>query len=91
MPGARRAGGRDTTGYSVRPASPAGWQEEHRSPVREGKLCAVTETAGKYARFELERRFLVAQLPKRIAQADAWLIEDRYITGTQLGSVRRSV
>jgi CYTH domain-containing protein len=38
--------------------------------------------AGKYARFELERRFLVERLPD--AAEPVWLINDRYIDGTWL-------
>jgi CYTH domain-containing protein len=44
--------------------------------------------AGKYARFELERRYFVAQLPEGIAQDDGWLITDHYVIGTRL-RVRR--
>jgi CYTH domain-containing protein len=40
--------------------------------------------AGKYARFEVERRFLVKYLPKRIAQDQGWRITDRYIDNTRL-------
>ena len=39
---------------------------------------------GKYARFELERRFLVHHLPEGIAEGGGWLITDRYITETRL-------
>jgi CYTH domain-containing protein len=40
--------------------------------------------AGKYARFELERRFLVEHLPERQAQDQGWRITDRYIDNTRL-------
>ena len=40
--------------------------------------------AGKYARFELERRFLVERLPDGIAHDRGWLIVDRYIENTHL-------
>jgi CYTH domain-containing protein len=40
--------------------------------------------AGKYARFELERRFLVDHLPERKAQDQGWRITDRYINKTRL-------
>ncbi|HEU6446475.1 MAG TPA: hypothetical protein VFL61_15585, partial [Gaiellaceae bacterium] len=40
--------------------------------------------AGKYARSELERRFLVEHLPERIAQEQGWRITDRYINNTRL-------
>lgn len=40
--------------------------------------------AGKYARFELERRFLVGRLPEGIAEKRGWRITDRYIRNTQL-------
>jgi CYTH domain-containing protein len=40
--------------------------------------------AGKYARFELERRFLLERIPDGVAGADGWAITDRYITGTRL-------
>ena len=40
--------------------------------------------AGKYARFELERRFLLARLPEGISEAGAWTVTDRYVTGTRL-------
>jgi CYTH domain-containing protein len=39
---------------------------------------------GKYARFELERRFLVERLPEGIEQESGWDITDRYIKNTQL-------
>ncbi len=43
-----------------------------------------SEAAGKYARYELERRFLLDRLPEGTARDDGWLIIDRYITGTRL-------
>jgi CYTH domain-containing protein len=49
----------------------------------------MSELAGKYARFELERRFLVADLPKDVKHGRGWHITDRYITNTQL-RLRRS-
>ena len=42
------------------------------------------EAAGKYARYELESRFLLDRLPEGIAQEDGWLITDRYLSGTRL-------
>jgi CYTH domain-containing protein len=44
----------------------------------------VSEHAGKYARFELERRFLVGRLPEGIAEDRGWRISDRYIKNTHL-------
>ena len=44
----------------------------------------VSQHAGKYARFELERRFLVEHLPEGIEQGRGWRITDRYIKDTQL-------
>ena len=44
----------------------------------------MSEQAGKYARFELERRFLVGRLPAGIVDGRGWRIHDRYITNTQL-------
>ena len=44
----------------------------------------MSEQAGKYARFELERRFLVKQLPEGVGSGRSWQITDRYIKGTQL-------
>jgi CYTH domain-containing protein len=44
----------------------------------------MSERAGKYARFELERRFLVARLPECSAQGRGWRITDRYIESTHL-------
>jgi CYTH domain-containing protein len=45
---------------------------------------AVSGQAGKYARFELERRFVVGRLPEGIAEGRGWRISDRYIKNTQL-------
>jgi CYTH domain-containing protein len=42
------------------------------------------EQAGKYARFELERRFLVKHLPEGIAEDRGWRITDRYIKNGRL-------
>lgn len=39
---------------------------------------------GKWARLELERRFLVGLLPEGIVEDRSWRIDDRYITGTQM-------
>lgn len=44
----------------------------------------MSEQAGKYARFEFERRFLVEQLPGGVEQERSWRITDRYIENTQL-------
>ena len=44
----------------------------------------MSEQAGKYARFELERRFLVGRLPEGIAEDRGWRITDRYIKNTHL-------
>jgi CYTH domain-containing protein len=44
----------------------------------------VSEQAGKYARFELERRFLARRLPEGIAEDRGWRITDRYIAYTFL-------
>jgi CYTH domain-containing protein len=44
----------------------------------------VAGLAGKWARLELERRFLVGLLPEGIAADRSWRIDDRYITGTHL-------
>lgn len=44
----------------------------------------MSEPAGKYARFELERRFLVGLLPDDAGLGDGWRIHDRYIENTQL-------
>jgi len=40
--------------------------------------------AGKYARYELERRFLVERLPAGVDEHDVRVILDRYLTGTRL-------
>jgi CYTH domain-containing protein len=45
---------------------------------------AEGESAGKYARFEFERRFLVDYLPDTIARGRGWRITDRYIDNTHL-------
>jgi hypothetical protein len=45
---------------------------------------AVSGQAGKYARFELERRFLVSRWPKGIVEDRSSRISDRYIQNTQL-------
>ena len=44
----------------------------------------MPDLAGKYARFELERRFLVTRLPDGITDNRGWRITDRYIPATQL-------
>ena len=44
----------------------------------------MTEQAGKYARFELERRFLVSDLPDGVARNRGWRITDRYVESTHL-------
>ena len=44
----------------------------------------MSEHAGKYARFELERRFLVGRLPEALAVDRGWRISDRYVKNTQL-------
>jgi CYTH domain-containing protein len=44
----------------------------------------MTAQAGKYARFELERRFLVEHLPDGIEREHGWRITDRYIKDTEL-------
>jgi CYTH domain-containing protein len=45
----------------------------------------MSKHAGKYARFELERRFLVGRLPQEgIAEDRGWRITDRYIKDTHL-------
>jgi CYTH domain-containing protein len=55
-----------------------------RSAVRSCKISVVAEPAGKYARHELERRFLLARLPEGIAEDHGWRINDRYIKKTHL-------
>ncbi len=42
------------------------------------------ERAGKYARFELERRFVVGRVPEGIAADRGWSITDRYIENSRL-------
>jgi CYTH domain-containing protein len=42
----------------------------------------MVDSAGKYARFEVERRFLVRTPPP--LPADGWRIVDRYLDGTRL-------
>jgi CYTH domain-containing protein len=44
----------------------------------------VAGLVGKWARLELERRFLVGRLPEGILEGRSWRIDDRYITGTHL-------
>jgi CYTH domain-containing protein len=44
----------------------------------------TVEQPGKYARFELERRFLVERLPESVVVDGGSRITDRYIKGTQL-------
>src|SRR5439155_5953621 len=44
----------------------------------------MSEQAGKYARFELERRFLVEHLPDGLAEDRGWRITDRYIKNSHL-------
>jgi hypothetical protein len=44
----------------------------------------VGEQAGKYARFELERRFLVPRVPEGITEDSGLSIDDRYIKNTRL-------
>ena len=44
----------------------------------------MSEQAGKYARFELERRFLVEHLPEGIEHEHGWRITDRYVKNTHL-------
>ena len=44
----------------------------------------MPDQAGKYARFELERRFLVTRLPDGITDHPGWRITDRYIPATHL-------
>ena len=40
--------------------------------------------AGKYARFELERRFLLERVPEAVRCDAGWRITDRYIVGTRM-------
>jgi CYTH domain-containing protein len=42
------------------------------------------ERAGKYAIWELERRFVFHELPDRFELESRWLVEDRYLLGTSL-------
>jgi hypothetical protein len=44
----------------------------------------MADKAGKYARFEFERRFLVERLPADTDIDSGWLITDRYIRGARL-------
>ena len=44
----------------------------------------MTERAGKYARFEFERRFLLGRLPEGVAANRGWRITDRYVKNTHL-------
>jgi len=44
----------------------------------------VTARAGKYARFEYERRLLLREIPADAAADEGWEIVDRYIVGTHL-------
>lgn len=45
---------------------------------------SVSAPAGKYARYELERRFLVVDAPGGLAAERGWQILDHYILGTNL-------
>jgi hypothetical protein len=40
--------------------------------------------AGKYARFELERRFLCSRLPEAVSDENGWDVVDRYLPDTRL-------
>ncbi len=40
--------------------------------------------AGKYARYEFERRFLVDHVPAEVDRGAGWRILDRYLEGTRL-------
>ena len=44
----------------------------------------MPDQAGKYARFELERRFLVTRVPDGLTDDRGWRITDRYLPATQL-------
>src|SRR5438128_1965149 len=44
----------------------------------------MSDPAGKYARFEYERRFLATELPPGIDENEGWRITDRYIESTRL-------
>jgi hypothetical protein len=44
-----------------------------------------SKRVGKYACLELERRYLLSQLPSDlVGQANGWLIVDRYLVDTRL-------
>ncbi len=47
-------------------------------------MSPMGEEAGKYARYELENRFLLDRLPEGIGREGGWLITDRYIISTRL-------
>src|SRR4051794_3353011 len=50
-----------------------------------GGQCRIhSMQAGKYARYEFERRFLVRRLPPGLGTAPGFRILDRYLTGTRL-------
>ena len=44
----------------------------------------MSEQAGKYARYELENRYLLDRVPEGTRKDDGCLITDRYIIGTRL-------
>jgi CYTH domain-containing protein len=44
----------------------------------------MSAQATKYARVELERRFLVVRVPEGLTREEGWLITDRYIVNTRL-------
>ena len=44
----------------------------------------MTSRAGKYARFEFERRFLANRVPSGLRTDTGWRIYDRYIKNTHL-------
>ena len=44
----------------------------------------MSAAAGKYARYEFERRFLLAGAPDGLAADQGWQIADRYLIGTHL-------
>src|SRR5919198_321275 len=56
-------------------------QREGRPPTQDG---AMAEPAGKYARFEFERRFLLDGVPEEIDGNRGWRLTDRYIKKTEL-------
>jgi CYTH domain-containing protein len=58
--------------------------EERPGSGRFGLDIAVSDQAGKYARFELETRFLLDHVPEAARQDQGWLINDRYVIGTRL-------